>query len=607
MTILSGNIGAAADSTDNTYHVVTGSGTDSTAVLDGFTVTKGYADGYESRNGGGMYNVSGSPTIVNVTFLYNFAQNWGGGMYNDNSSPTLSSVTLTLNTATELYANCGGAGMFNTNNSNPTITNVTFSFNNTNGVGAGMCNFFGGNPTLAHVVFAHNGGVYGGGMYNISSSPILMDVIFDSNTSITHETFPGPGGGMNNVFCSPMLTDVVFVSNLGESGGGMYNDHSSPTLVNVLFWDNVAWYQGGGMYNMASSCPMLTNVSFSANMASSGGAEDYGGGMCNMSSSNPTLVNTILWGNLAYSGGDEIYNAASTPVISYSLISGSGGSGVGWDPALGTDGGHNLDADPLFVDGPGGDLRLSSAASPAFAAGDNTVPGLPATDLDGNPRIAAETVDMGAYEYVDLGWTTASPSPLVFAEVPGYETTCDTIRVINKGGLPCAISGIYGCTMAPFSMDTTMTSHALAAWDTTEIVVCVTPTTADPDTAEVTIVSDAWNSPTTMQVRMDAVTAVETDRTPMPFQIVSVAPNPFNPSTTVHFTLPAAMPVTATIHSVTGGRVRVLAAQEQFESGENWLVWDGRTDRGSATASGVYFVRIETRVGTKVARAVLLK
>jgi hypothetical protein len=329
--------------------------------------------------------------------------------------------------------------------------------------------------------------------------------------------------------------------------------------------------------------------------------------MCSTESSNPILVNTILWGNWAWTAGDQIYNDASTPEISYSLIEGSGGSGAGWDTSLGTDGGGNLDADPLFVDGPGGDLRLSSATSPAFNAGNNAAPNLPATDLDGNPRIAAGAVDMGAYEYSDLGWTTASPSPLVFLEVPGYETTCDTIRVLNMGGLPCAISGIQGCTIAPFSMDTTMTSHALAAWDTTGIVVCVTPTTADPDTAEVTIYSDAWNSPTTIQVRIDAVTAVELDRTPMPFRIVSVAPNPFNPSTTVHFTLPAAMPLTATIYSVTGARVRVLTQGEQFEPGENRLVWDGRTDRGSTAASSVYFIRIETRVGTKVARAVLLK
>jgi hypothetical protein len=62
VTILSGDIGAAGN-TDNVYHVVTGSGTDSTAVLDGFTIKGGNA------NSGAMF---GSCPI-----------DCGGGMYND--------------------------------------------------------------------------------------------------------------------------------------------------------------------------------------------------------------------------------------------------------------------------------------------------------------------------------------------------------------------------------------------------------------------------------------------------------------------------------------------------------------------------------------------
>jgi hypothetical protein len=52
--------------TDNAYHVVTGSGTDNTALLDGFTITAGNADGTDSNSdGGGLFNTSGSPTVRN--------------------------------------------------------------------------------------------------------------------------------------------------------------------------------------------------------------------------------------------------------------------------------------------------------------------------------------------------------------------------------------------------------------------------------------------------------------------------------------------------------------------------------------------------------------
>ncbi len=62
-TILSGDIGAPGDNTDNTYHVVTGA---TNATIDGFTVTLGNANGATSdtTSGAGMYN-AGSPTVSN--------------------------------------------------------------------------------------------------------------------------------------------------------------------------------------------------------------------------------------------------------------------------------------------------------------------------------------------------------------------------------------------------------------------------------------------------------------------------------------------------------------------------------------------------------------
>ncbi|MBU0616741.1 MAG: hypothetical protein KKI02_03405, partial [Planctomycetes bacterium] len=67
-TILSGDIGTPGDNSDDCYHVVTGSATDETAVLDGFTITGGNASGSWPRDtGGGMYNDGGSPTLTNCT------------------------------------------------------------------------------------------------------------------------------------------------------------------------------------------------------------------------------------------------------------------------------------------------------------------------------------------------------------------------------------------------------------------------------------------------------------------------------------------------------------------------------------------------------------
>jgi hypothetical protein len=87
-------------------------------------------------------------------------------------------------------------------------------------------------------------------------------------------------------------------------------------------------------------------------------------------------------------------------------------------------------------------------------------------------------------------------------------------------------------------------------------------------------------------------------------RLVGCAPNPFNPSTRVNFTLPAAAHATVTVHDAAGRQVAVLA-DRAFEAGPQSLVWDGRDTSTRAAASGMYLVRL--RVGAAVdQRKVLL-
>jgi len=105
-TILSGDLagddgpGQWENNDENSYHVVTGSGTGPSAVLDGFTITGGNADGsYPYDSGGGMYNTPCSPTIINCTFIGNSAITYGGGMYNPDSSPMITNCIMWADSA----------------------------------------------------------------------------------------------------------------------------------------------------------------------------------------------------------------------------------------------------------------------------------------------------------------------------------------------------------------------------------------------------------------------------------------------------------------------------------------------------------------------------
>ena len=111
-------------------------------------------------------------------------------------------------------------------------------------------------------------------------------------------------------------------------------------------------------------------------------------------------MNCILHGDSAGISGDEIYIYAGTraaPIFSWSIVSGSGGS-ASWNPALGTNGGHNIDVDPQLWLSAEDNLRLLPD-SPAIDAGSNAaLPAGTTVDLDGLPRIVGGTVDLGAYE-----------------------------------------------------------------------------------------------------------------------------------------------------------------------------------------------------------------
>ena len=83
-------------------------------------------------------------------------------------------------------------------------------------------------------------------------------------------------------------------------------------------------------------------------------------------------------------------------------------------------------------------------------------------------------------------------------------------------------------------------------------------------------------------------------------------PNPFNPSTTIHFTLERSGPVNLRVFDAKGRLVSTLA-ERAFDAGRHAVTWDGRTDDGHAVASGVYHYVLDTATGREARAMVLLK
>ncbi|MHC4427243.1 MAG: right-handed parallel beta-helix repeat-containing protein, partial [Planctomycetota bacterium] len=401
-SVLSGDLfgndgpGSFENNQENAYNVVTGSGTDLTTGLDGFTITAGNADGpdgspFNWQRGAGMWNSTGSPTVQDCVFHANHALLQGGGMANYyGSSPTVADCTFSDNVATD----GNGGGMRNFDNSSPTVTGCTFIGNSSGAAGGGMISSNPCTPTVIGCTFSGNYALWGGGMENAEGAEsTITDCTFSGNTA------EYAGGGVHNINSSPDLINCQFIGNqyMIPSGGGgsMINITGTTTLTNCLFAGNQgAW--GAGLLNWEGGDATLTNCTIVGNVAFSGG-----GGISNGSNSHPILNNCIIWDNV----GEEIRNdPTSSATVAYSNIEG-GYPGTG-----------NINLGPSFVSPGGGDYRLSGGSPCIDAASNPAVPVGVTTDLDGTPRFlddpcrpdchqapgtcgGSPIVEMGAYEF----------------------------------------------------------------------------------------------------------------------------------------------------------------------------------------------------------------
>jgi flagellar hook assembly protein FlgD len=84
-------------------------------------------------------------------------------------------------------------------------------------------------------------------------------------------------------------------------------------------------------------------------------------------------------------------------------------------------------------------------------------------------------------------------------------------------------------------------------------------------------------------------------------------PNPFNPTTAIRFVVPeGGARVALRVYDVEGRLVRTLVDGHR-PAGSQAAVWDGASDSGVASASGVYFYRLEAPGFTQTRKMVLLK
>jgi hypothetical protein len=385
-TILSGDLNGddgpdLENNAENSYHVVTGTGSMASATIDGFTITAGNANGtLRDSMGGGMY-VNSSVTVAHCTIADNWAAS-GAGMYcgptpQSVTSPTLtevvfrgnwaiedggalwigdSDVVMTDCTITQNYANHDGGGLMFGNDNFSTLVRCHVTDNTAGNNGGGMCTRFSFDWTMTDCTLAGNTAEhYGGGVYaDYDSHLALTRCAITGNTAtlagggaylaaevalvdctVRANTVPGEGYG-GGIYCAPYGTPVIsgctLMENSAESGaaiflegiGGGIPGVPQPTITGcTVLWNDS---MGGTAVHSSAASPAISNCTIVGNDANP--ALYFGG------EGRPTVTGSIVWNNV---GRSVVVSAPSTATIAYCDIQG-GFAGVG-----------NIDVDPRFA------------------------------------------------------------------------------------------------------------------------------------------------------------------------------------------------------------------------------------------------------------------
>ncbi|MBE7508495.1 MAG: VCBS repeat-containing protein [Planctomycetia bacterium] len=476
-TILSGDLNGDdvgfSNRGDNSYHVVSGNGTNSTAQLDGFAITGGKADGpgfpiFDTRGGGMRIAGTGAPTVLNCDFTSNEAEQGGAVSLSGGASPSFTGCTYSGNVqvgtgmggavlildSSAVFSECefssnsaiGTGGAIHIQGSSVAgMSNCGFTQNTSGGLGGGVM-LSDGSMTLTNCAFTENqAGHSGGGLRCSGDNLILNSCRFIAN-SAQHG-----GGGLSGSGSQLTADSCVFLGNhcdsfSGNGGGGCnWSDNGPSLMTNCVFSGNTSSGEGGGFAtDVTISNATLLHCVFFGNSS-----QQAGGGVYKGNEGFLRIYNSILWNNSDSTGdptSSQVYSALTTVSASYNCIQGMPST------ILGT---GNIDLDPLFVDADGpddvagtndDDLHLQGM-SPCINRGIDSALSAPTTDYEGDPRLQHCRVDMGADETAYFSDCNINSISDVCDEMGGLSGDCDhdgilDVCEVNSGATDCDENGV---------------------------------------------------------------------------------------------------------------------------------------------------------------------
>ena len=408
-------------------------GTDSTCILNGLVFANGYARlETQDINGGGLFSSeTSSPTVDSCVFVANVAVDGGGAfVYDGQFTNSEFRNNATFRIEEELNPLDGyGAGLYSAGgqfddclfSSNKAISkggglysiggsfdNCDILFNRTDDLGAGVYVENGGSfhdSEIAYNKTAPTGNCAGGGVSTIKNGYFYQCLIHDNETS---EDVNSTGGGIYMGEFNYAVNCKIF-NNKSKYGGGV-SSMISGFFIGCAIYNNEAQYGGG--YN-SNSHGFVINSSIVNNISSI----DAGGLLIN---SKSMIKNSLIWnnnssgtsnqlkGNNVFGNKPSLYSNAIQDTVIGNF---SGNSSFYIDSLnLGNEQGKKYagllspisfvgrsQTEEQFQELLNADFSISALSS--CINNGTTDSQVADVDLNGNPRMVGDTLDIGACEY----------------------------------------------------------------------------------------------------------------------------------------------------------------------------------------------------------------
>jgi M6 family metalloprotease-like protein len=190
----------------------------------------------------------------------------------------------------------------------------------------------------------------------------------------------------------------------------------------------------------------------------------------------------------------------------------------------------------------------------------------------------------------------------------------DTLRVSFKHFYDAYEAGVnYKVQISQNKYDWTDTPWSFSASDADagpETVVLDLVTFPDPVYVAWTLDGNQWAYDgwyiDDVSVSAKNPTSVNDTAVPSEIKLYGNYPNPFNPETTISFSLPENTYTELNIYDIKGSLVRTLVSG-QLKAGHHRINWNGRDNSDSQLSSGVYYISLNAKGERLISRSLMIK